>query len=196
MADPDCSVFRNFIEQTGNGLKASRNDGEATAIVEHGLPELLKDGGWLCSQQRTPNPETYARNLIYRDPALGFVVVAMVWLPGQGTPVHDHSGIWCVEGVLEGSVRITQYDPIRDPESTNGFQLKLSGRFESAIGETGRLIPPFEYHKIENLGDETAITVHVYGKDLLDCKIFEEQPDGSFQMKTLQMQYDPVVIGE
>ncbi len=26
----------------------------------------------------------------------------MTWGPGQGTPLHDHAGIWCVEGVVEG----------------------------------------------------------------------------------------------
>ena len=128
------------------------------------------------------------------DGELGFVVVAMVWQPGQETPVHDHSGIWCVEGVLEGSVRITQYDPVEDGSPAGSFQLRQSGRFESRIGDTGRLIPPFEFHKIENVGDRTAITLHVYGKDLVNCQIFEDLGSGSFAAKSIQMQYNPAAL--
>ena len=196
MPKSNSKVFRDFIEQVVKELTISQNDGERTTAVEKALPALLQKKDWLQPESLKPNSTNYARNLIYRDPDLGFVVVAMVWLPGQKTAVHDHSGIWCVEGVLEGSVRITQYDPIRDPKSNNGFQLRLSGCFESGSGDTGRLIPPFEYHKIENVGTEIAITIHVYGKDLLDCKVFEELPDGLFQMETVQMQYNPILTGK
>ena len=34
----------------------------------------------------------------------------MVWQPGQQTPIHDHGGVWCVEGVYQGHMHITQYD--------------------------------------------------------------------------------------
>ncbi len=193
MPNSNSELFQDFTKQVVKELKISQNDGERTAAVEKALPTLLQTKGWLQPECLRPNSTNYARNLIYRDPDLGFVVVAMVWLPGQKTAVHDHSGIWCVEGVLEGSVRITQYDPVRDPKSNNGFQLKSSTCFESVTGDTGRLIPPFEYHKIENVGDVIAITIHVYGRDLLDCKIFEELPDGLFQMETVQMQYDPIL---
>ena len=40
----------------------------------------------------------------------GYSVVAMTWGPGQGTPLHDHSGLWCVEGVWHGELEITQYE--------------------------------------------------------------------------------------
>ncbi len=202
MNEPDCTpactisaaVFDEFVGEIALGLKSSRNDDESTAVVEGALPRLLKDGGWLPPENRAPNPDTYARNLIHRDPELGFVVVAMVWQPGQGTPVHDHSGIWCVEGVLEGSVRITQYDPVENESPAESFQLRQSGRFESRIGDTGRLIPPFEFHKIENVSDRTAITIHVYGKDLVDCRIFEDLGNGSFAAKSIQMQYNPAAL--
>ena len=38
----------------------------------------------------------------------GFMV-AMTWGPGQGTPIHDHAGIWCVEGVIQGEMTVTSY---------------------------------------------------------------------------------------
>src|SRR5690606_40789575 len=39
----------------------------------------------------------YARREIYRSEDHGYCVIAMTWGPGQGTAIHDHAGMWCVE---------------------------------------------------------------------------------------------------
>jgi hypothetical protein len=52
---------------------------------------------------QAPVADHYARRELYRSPAHGYSVVAMTWGPGQGTPLHDHSGLWCVEGVCRAS---------------------------------------------------------------------------------------------
>ncbi len=189
MKDPDSTPFEEFVNEVVDGLKSARDDDRATQVVETAFPKLLEDGRWLAPEYRIPNDDTYARNLIYRHPELGFAVVAMVWQAGQRTPVHDHAGIWCVEGVLEGAVRITQYDPVGDAGSGDAVQLRESGVFESQIGDTGRLIPPFEFHKIENVGERTAITIHVYAKDLVRYRVFEDLGDGTFAAKVKEMQY-------
>src|SRR5690606_6975715 len=41
----------------------------------------------------------YARRELYRSERFGYSVIAMTWGPRQGTPIHDHAGRWCVEGV-------------------------------------------------------------------------------------------------
>ena len=38
----------------------------------------------------------------------------MTWGPGQGTPLHDHAGIWCVECVVEGEMEVRQYDLVEE----------------------------------------------------------------------------------
>ena len=54
-----------------------------------------------------PAPDRYARRLLHRDPAGRYSAVVMVWGPGQGTPLHDHAGVWCVECVYRGRIRVT-----------------------------------------------------------------------------------------
>ena len=56
-----------------------------------------------------PIADHYARRELYTSPEHGYSVVAMTWGPGQGTKIHDHSGMWCVEGVWKGRLEITQY---------------------------------------------------------------------------------------
>ena len=56
----------------------------------------------LTGAQRTGDPARYLSHLLHAEPDGSFSIVAMVWLPGQVTPVHDHV-TWCVFGVLQGA---------------------------------------------------------------------------------------------
>src|SRR3546814_11261878 len=56
-----------------------------------------------------PLDDHYARRELYRSPEHGYSVVAMTWAPGQATPIHDHCGLWCVEGVGDGDLEINPY---------------------------------------------------------------------------------------
>ena len=46
------------------------------------------------------------------------------------------------------------------------------------MGEAGALIPPFDYHVIENPFSEPAATVHVYGGEMECCEVFLPEEDG------------------
>lgn len=133
---------------------------------------------FLPAEYLVPNPERYARRLVHRDPENRYTVIAMVWNTGQGTPLHDHAGIWCVECVYSGDIRVTSYqchggDPERDL-----VQFQKQGTTEAHIGDAGALIPPFEYHVLENTGHEPAVTLHVYGGDMNHCHVFEPVEGG------------------
>lgn len=123
-----------------------------------------------------PIADRYARRELYRSPGYGYSVVAMTWGPGQGTPVHDHSGLWCVEGVWSGSLEITQYALVeRDAER---FRFRAAGGVRAGTGSAGSLIPPHEYHTIANPSpDRTAVSVHVYQAPLLRCARFVHERD-------------------
>src|SRR5437868_1422278 len=62
-----------------------------------------------------PRPDRYARRLLHLDPAGRYSVLVMVWNVGQGTPLHDHAGSWCVEAVYQGRIRVTSYSLHGDP---------------------------------------------------------------------------------
>ncbi len=130
-------------------------------VAGHGLE--LPDGFTEASA------DGYSRRLLHA--AEDYSVVVMVWGPGQGTPIHDHDGKWCVECVYEGAIRVTSYDLVGNPGdeivSFTKQQEVAAGR-----GEAGALIPPFDYHVMENTQDEVAVTIHVYGGELHGCDIY------------------------
>ena len=122
--------------------------------------------------------EGYARRLLHRNDDLGYTAVVMTWGPGQRTPLHDHAGIWCVEGVVEGRMDVTQFDLVE--ESGDAYRFEAKGCVHASVGSAGCLIPPFEYHVLANAIDEPSITLHVYGGEMTSCHIFEPLADGRY----------------
>src|SRR5918994_7083555 len=91
-----------------NAAVAERTTDAITARVKAELEDLLGRGALsLPDRFRTPRLDCYARRLLYQDPQNRFTAVVMTWGPGQGTPLHDHGGLWCVEGVVEGQMQVT-----------------------------------------------------------------------------------------
>lgn len=162
-----------------------------TRRVQTHLTEVLSSGGLgLDAEYFAPCADRYARRLLHRDDDLGFTVVVMTWGPGQATPVHDHAGIWCVEGVVSGMMEVTQLELIE--ETADGCcRFVEQGHSVSGVGSSGALIPPFEYHSLGNAWrDQVSVTVHVYGGEMARCSVFEPQPDGTFRRHQKSLSYD------
>lgn len=136
-----------------------------------------------------PVEDHYARRELYRSPEHGYSIVAMSWGPGQGTPLHDHSGLWCVEGVWLGQLEITQYELLeRDGER---FRFRAQPCVVGDCGSAGSLIPPHEYHTIRNASaDQLAISVHVYQGEMVRSSIFEPTTNGWYERRTKELEVD------
>lgn len=147
---------------------------------QHAVTAALRDA--LCKAFRDPHVQLpacvhepiddhYARRELYRSPRHGYSVVAMTWGPGQGTPVHDHCGLWCVEGVWHGELEITQYELLeRDGDRV---RFRAAGGMQAGLGSAGSLIPPHEYHTIRNTSpDAVAISLHIYQAPMQTCSMF------------------------
>ena len=150
-----------------------------TAALRNTLCALIRDHDvQLPNCVHEPIVDHYARRELYRSPRHGYSVVAMTWGPGQGTPVHDHSGLWCVEGVWDGQLEITQYELLeRDGER---FRFRAAGGMQAGPGSAGSLIPPHEYHSIRNASsDAVAISLHIYKAPMECCSMFLPQ-DGEW----------------
>ncbi|MEO8161654.1 MAG: cysteine dioxygenase family protein [Arenimonas sp.] len=149
-------------------------DGEAlTHSLRDGLCRLIKARAVsLPDCVFEPVEGHYARRELYACPERGTTIVAMTWAPAQGTPIHDHCGLWCVEGVWQGQLEITRYEL----EEEDGDRARFT-RYETLVagaGSAGSLLPPHEYHTIRNpAADKIAISLHVYQKAMGTCATFE-----------------------
>ncbi|HEY4582682.1 MAG TPA: cysteine dioxygenase family protein [Lysobacter sp.] len=161
---------------------AAGDEHAVTRRVRNALCELIRDRGVrLPACVYEPITDHYARREIYRSPAHGYSVVAMTWGPGQGTPLHDHSGLWCVEGVWDGELEITQYELLeRDGDR---FRFRSTGGMHAGPGSAGSLIPPHEYHTIRNASeDNVAVSLHIYKAEMQCCATFSPV-DGEWYLR-------------
>ena len=165
-----------MIERLDQGV-----DGDCPETITDNLRDILCE---LIDDERIELPECvaacagdhYARRELHRDPQRGYSVLAMTWGPGQGTPVHDHDGRWCVEAVWQGRIEVVQYELME----TRGDRYRLEPRttMTTGVGSAGSLIPPHEYHTIANPDARgNAITVHIYSGEMTRCCIFEPEED-------------------
>ena len=113
----------------------------------------------LTAEQRYGDPAGYRCHLLHAEPDGSFSIVALVWRPGQATPIHDHV-TWCVFGVIQGAEHEERY-VLRD----DGW-LEQDGASVNTLGEVAGLAPPGDIHRVRNAGTETAISVHIYGTDI------------------------------
>ncbi|MCL2583658.1 MAG: cysteine dioxygenase family protein [Streptosporangiales bacterium] len=112
----------------------------------------------LTAEQLQGDPGGYQTHLLHVEPDGSFSVTAMVWLPGQETPVHDHL-TWCVTAVMRGA----EYEEIYADE---GDHLRVVARNVNGVGEIGAFAPPGDIHLVRNEGDGVAVSMHIYGTDI------------------------------
>ncbi|MDT8409615.1 MAG: cysteine dioxygenase family protein [Wenzhouxiangellaceae bacterium] len=133
--------------------------------------------------------EHYARRLIHKDAQRGYTVMAMTWGPGQATPIHDHSGMWCVEAVWNGQIEVTQYELTEARE--HRYRLEPRTTMRAGIGSAGSLIPPHEYHTIRNpSARETAVTIHIYSGEMNQCAVFHRERDDWHTRQSCELHLD------
>lgn len=161
-----------------------------TEHVKQGLCTLIRSGELeMPSCVCQPAEGHYARRLLYRSEEHGYSMVAMTWGPGQGTPLHDHAGLWCVEAVCIGTIRVEQYD-LAEQEGAR-FRFTHQDGIRASVGSAGCLIPPHEYHTIHNTSDDDcAVTLHIYGGEMHCCNAFEPEGDGWFRKVTKNLVFD------
>jgi predicted metal-dependent enzyme (double-stranded beta helix superfamily) len=114
----------------------------------------------LSAEQRVGGPEGYRSYPLYTEPDGSFSIVALVWRPGQVTAIHDHV-TWCVFGVIKG---VEHEELFRLDEEIEC--LVEAGTSTNRAGDVNGFAPPGDIHRVRNVGDGTAISIHVYGTDV------------------------------
>lgn len=167
----NASALTRFIEQMTTEVCGRGDQSSQVERTVSLLTELVQDPSWLRPEWTVPSSQQYARHPVYLDPEGRFEVLALVWLPGQETLLHDHDGTWGVEGVVRGTITVTNYQREESPEP-GLVRLRELGTEVLRRGQTGQVLPPADCHVVGNRGGETAISIHVYGKPLRRFRVF------------------------
>ncbi|XVQ15534.1 cysteine dioxygenase [Spirillospora sp. CA-255316] len=138
------------------GAVGARADWPTTAgLVAEQLRRRLPSPDVLTPEQRFGEPDRARGHVLHVEPDSSFSLLAVVWRPGQGTRIHDHT-TWCVFGGMQGVVHEVLYDEDLNPIGENDLR----------AGEVSGFAPPGDLHRVRNRAATTAISLHIYGTDV------------------------------
>jgi predicted metal-dependent enzyme (double-stranded beta helix superfamily) len=122
------------------------------------LAEAATAPDLLAPAQREGSDLTYRRHLLAADPRGRYAVAALVWQPGQASPVHAHH-TWCGYAVVDGKLSETvfEWDHTRQCASELRIQARKRGAVSFVRSGRGAI------HRLGNRGDARAVSLHIYG---------------------------------
>lgn len=126
---------------------------ERPGAVAIAIAPYLGDHALLDGRDCPSNPDRYVRHLL--EEGEGYAVVALVWRPGQMSPVHSHH-TWCALGVHRGCLTEHFFAP-GAPPALKAAHLRAEGATSHGPGH------PELIHRIANCCAQTAVSIHVYG---------------------------------
>lgn len=158
-------------------------DESASAIVRRLAPAMhaltSAAPGFLTTDHRRSDRDHYARNLIHAEPDGTFSLFALVWLPGQLTPIHDH-GTWGVVGVVEGILEEQAYmrtDATAHEARDTGILLDRAGLVILPAGAVSTFVPnPDHIHETGVPAERpTCVSLHLYGRVLNSFHVYDRE---------------------
>jgi predicted metal-dependent enzyme (double-stranded beta helix superfamily) len=137
----------------------------AAAAAKAALRGYVCEPALLDTLHKQGDLKKFRRHLLYAAPDASLSIIAVVWMPGQVTPVHGHTA-WGAVGVYEGSPFCESFDTWQNNNAAIGLRSKLTLRLSP--GDLATVRPGIDdLHRIGNDTPRRCITIHAYGRDLL-----------------------------
>lgn len=161
------SALEAFISQAAAHARDCPAPADCVLALAPLMFELIdKATTFLEPRHYRSDPAHYARNLVYDAPDASLSLYTLVWLPGQWTPVHDHSS-WGVVGIFEGVLEERNYVRLSlDRGADEGIDLVRGGVILLGRGAVTSFVPnPDHIHMTGVPPDRPrAVSLHLYGR--------------------------------
>ena len=172
-------VMRRFVDRLTVLSEQSTTPEQLALGAGTMLQSVLGFDHVLEAGESEPDADHYRQHILHVDPAGRFSVVALVWLPGHETPIHDHVA-WCVAGVLTGRELEHRYDRLAVPRGRT--TLRTGATVVNDTGEVSVLTSGPDIHQVTCASSGKTISIHVYGADITR--------NGT----SIQLTYDPKLV--
>ena len=114
---------------------------------------------------RNPDPaQGFEFQVLHEEPDHSLAVAALSWLPGRGTPAHNH-GTWAVVVGVEGDEVNIFYK--REDDGSRAGHAELTELSTKTFAPGHALaMPPHIIHAVRNDSDRLSVSLHVYGRNI------------------------------
>jgi predicted metal-dependent enzyme (double-stranded beta helix superfamily) len=166
---PIARLAQEIEEFADEGL----NDRKFIQAAEPAIRRLLAEKNFLPEEATLTSDKSYARHLLHTDRENRFCIAAMVWTPGQGTPIHDHDGSWGMIGMVRGKLEVVNFYAEEAQITSGEVDLTSEAPNVPSAGSEACVCGCADIHAVNNRFDETAISIHIYARELQKCHIYE-----------------------
>ena len=129
------------------------------------LKRALDGPGWTDARYATVVDGERPGFRYYQNEDGSLNIYGVLFRPEHPTPTHDHV-TWGIIGVYSGRQRTTRYNRADDGSTPGVCKVELVSDEVLTHGATYPLLPPHDIHRIEVLGTEDGLSIHVLGADL------------------------------
>lgn len=164
-ASAACAVerLRQALDEAVNALQSGADAAhcacpEFASRVRAALTQAAAEDALLTPAQREGAVDGYRRHVLVADPRGRYAAAALVWQPGQASPVHAHH-TWCGYAVLDGVLTETLYAWNEAARCATRSRAQPREAGAVSYGRAG-------LNAIHRLGNESArpaVSLHIYG---------------------------------
>lgn len=138
-------------------------------ILSRGRPlarrAALSKESWLKPHMYQADPEQgFGVHLLHEELDHTLAIFAVCWLPGRGTPPHDH-GTWALVAGVDGPEMNKFFERVDDRTRPGHAELKKIGEKVFSAGEVVAM-PSGGIHVVWNETDGVTLSLHIYGKHI------------------------------
>jgi predicted metal-dependent enzyme (double-stranded beta helix superfamily) len=169
-------ALENFIVQARERSRRCPEAADCVLALAPLMFELIDEADtFLEPRHYRSDADGYTRNLIYEAPDKCLSLYALVWLPGQWTPVHDH-GSWGVVGVVDGTLEERSYVRLSpDRGADDEIELVRGGVILLGRGAVTSFVPNPDHIHVTGvpLDRQTAVSLHLYGRMMSNFNTYD-----------------------
>ena len=122
-------------------------------------PGVIKDEHYTCDEA-----QGFGVNLLHEEDDHSNAVFLIAWLPGRGTPAHNHK-TWGVVVVADGEERESWWRRVDDGTRPGYAELERQTESTMAPGQVSCVLPE-DIHQVWNDTDRVSLSLHTYGKHI------------------------------
>ena len=146
-------------------VAATSDEDEILQRVGPLAQRFVADRSWLEPRHyETDAEQGFGVHLLHEEADHSLAVLVLAWLPGRGTPAHDH-GTWAVVAGVEGVEHNVRYNRIDDRSRDDFAELEIKHEFDASEGDLG-CMRTGGIHKVTNETDRVTLSVHTYGRHI------------------------------
>ena len=151
--------LRRIADETQDDKEIVRQVGPLVERLARNPEDWLSQEYYRCDRD-----QGFGVHLLHEEANHDLAIFAVAWLPGRGTPPHDH-GTWAVVAGVDGDETNINWKRLDDGTTPGYAELEEVNRVIARPGQVMAFLPR-DIHAVWNDTDRITLSLHVYGRHL------------------------------